>query len=154
MVNAGVIRLKEKPLPAVIRIVGDRALLAPAIPHCGLPFTESAKCQRDRRLDPDRDHPETTYNLTVSEACGDSVPQQIRDVEEFLDSNGRLIADLMRAVDGCTCVIDFSWDFPRDAAGQYNRFSIELLAKLAELKMDLEISVYGIAGRTEPQNGG
>lgn len=39
--------------------------------------------------------------------------------------------------------MDFAWDFPRGSFTQYNCFPSGLLAKLAELQVDLEISVYG-----------
>ena len=140
---------EEKHLPAVIRLCGSRAALERAVLKCTLPFTEAVQCQRERRLNPDREHPETTFNLTVSEACGDSVPQQIRDVEDFLAADGRLITDLIRSVEGSSCIIDFSWDLPSHAIGQSNRFGSSLLSKLAELKIELEISVYGTASEAE-----
>ncbi|MCR9202523.1 MAG: hypothetical protein NXI04_28105 [Planctomycetaceae bacterium] len=81
--------------------------------------------------------------MTVSDADGGCVPQQIRDVEKFLDRNAQIIVAVKQSVAGCTSVMDLAWDFPRSSIGQYNRFPSGLLAKLAELQMDLEISVYG-----------
>lgn len=132
-------------MSAVLRLSGNRSLLETVISQSRFPFTESGKCQRERRLDPEGDHSETTYNLTLSDADAGCLPQQIREVDAFLELNGQLIQEAMACARGCTCVIDFAWDFPRDAIGQYNRFPTQLLGKFAELNIDLEISVYGIS---------
>jgi len=49
----------------------------------------------------------------------------------------------------CKCTIDFSWDFPSDAIGQYNGFPSAFLSRLAELDIMLVVSVYGVTNRTE-----
>lgn len=137
-------------MSTVIRIAGPYDLLAQAITASELPFVESVKSKRER-LDSQNTSAETTYNLTVSTASGDSVPQQIRDVREFLARNGCKITAILAVATGVTGVVDFSWDFPRDAVGQYNRFPADLLAELAKLRLDLEVSVYGYDGDQTPR---
>jgi hypothetical protein len=136
-------------MPAVIRISAKRELLEEAVSRFEFGFEEAHACRRKRRLDPEGVQPTTTYNLTVSEADGDRVPQQIADVEQFLDSHGKRIGEFMRAIEGRGRV-DFSWDFPRDASGQFNRFPHCLLKQLVELNLELEILVYGTEARERP----
>ncbi|WP_150122575.1 hypothetical protein [Rhodopirellula islandica] len=85
---------------------------------------------------------DTSYNLTVSEADGDEVSVQVRDVDEFLNANEQLFAELLRSIPDCHCTIDFSWDFPATSAGQYNCFPTALLNRLGVLGVDLKVSVY------------
>tara|TARA_R110002073_G_scaffold234758_1_gene395966 strand:+ start:267 stop:623 length:357 start_codon:yes stop_codon:yes gene_type:complete len=85
---------------------------------------------------------ETTYNLTVSEADGDEVPVQIRDLDKFLNSNEQQLETLLRLSPSFHCTIDFSWDFPTTSAGQYNCFPAALLTRLGVLGVDLVVTVY------------
>ncbi len=126
----------------MIRISGERQLLANALTACELPFTESARSQRNRRLQPEIKQIDTTYNLTASEADGNAVPVQVQDVETFLNSNDQRLHQLLRSIPGCRCTIDFSWDFPITTAGQYNHFPASLLARLGSLGIELVVSVY------------
>ncbi len=129
-------------MPVVIRITGERHLLGGAVAACGLAFTESAQSRRKRRLNADAHEMETTYNLTVSEADGDEVPVQIRDLDKFLNANEQLLETLLRLIPSCQCTIDFSWDFPTTSAGQYNCFPASLLTRLGVLGVDLVVTVY------------
>lgn len=140
-------RVEECRLPAVLRIAGPRLPLERLISHGGFLFTESLKSRLDRKRDPIGHHDVTTFNLTVSDSSGDSVPQQIRDSEQFLASNCQAIAALLRTIPECSGVLDFSWNFPIQSYGQFNHFSTALMAMLVELGLELEISVYGT---TEP----
>lgn len=129
-------------MPAVIRVAGDRRLLTDVVAASGLPFTESAQYQRRRRLYADACEMETTYNLTVSEADGDSVPTQVTAVDAFFDANEQRIDNLLRSIPGCRCTIDFSWDFPTTSAGQYTIFPAALLSRLGTLGIELVVSLY------------
>ena len=139
-------------MPAVIRIDGDRIHLPAIIAQCGLPFVEAIQSQRSRRHNPNETLSETTYNLTVSEASGDSVPHQIVDADSFLASNAESLRSIFKKVPRCKCTIDFSWDFPGDSIGQYNIFPSCFLSRLVELQITLVLSVYGTTGRSESQN--
>jgi hypothetical protein len=138
-------------LPAVIRIAGERHLLEEAIAAGGLAFIESAQSRRKRRLNADAHEMETTYNLTVSEADGDEVPVQVRDLDEFLNANEQLLEKLMRSIPGCHCTIDFSWDVPTASAGQYNSFPAALLTRLGVLGIDLVVTVYATSEQAANQ---
>lgn len=129
-------------MPAVIRISGSRDRLNKRVLESGLPFVESAQVVRRRRLNPNDGYNDTTYNLTISDANGDSVPVQINEARDYLRRIGPLIEGIRRDVDGCHCVIDFSWDFPQSTLGQYNTFPNELIALLHEFEIALMVSVY------------
>ncbi len=77
----------------------------------------------------------------VSEADGDSVPQQILDTRQFLIAHAKSLANLMNDLENQSKVIDFSWDLPTLSVGQSNRFPCDLLYSLASLDLQLEISV-------------
>lgn len=141
-------------MPAVIRIAGDRTALAEIVAQCGLPFVEAIQSKRERRQNPNASHADTTYNLTVSDASGDSVPQQITEADSFLTSNAQTLRSIIQTAPRFNCTIDFSWDFPRDSIGQYNGFPAAFLSRLAELNITLVVCVYGTTNRTESQNVG
>lgn len=77
----------------------------------------------------------------VSEADGDSVPQQILDTRQFLIAHAKSLANLMNDLENQSKVIDFSWDLATSSIGQSNRFPCDLLYSLASLDLQLEISV-------------
>jgi hypothetical protein len=116
--------------------------------HSNLALAEAIQSQRTRSQSPDASHPDTTYNLTVSDADGDSVPQQIAEADAFLTSIEQSLRSIIQTVPRCKCSIDFSWDFPRDSVGQYNSFPTAFLARLASFDIALVVSVYGVT-RTE-----
>ena len=122
--------------------------------QCGLPFAEAIQSQQERCRNPNVPNSETTYNLTVSEASGDSVPQQIAEADSFLASNGQSLRSIIQNVQRCKCTIDFSWDFPAASIGQYNGFPSAFLSRLVELDIALVVSVYGTSDRTEGHNVG
>ena len=80
----------------------------------------------------------------VSEADGDSVPQQILDTRQFLIAHAKSLANLMNDLENQSKVIDFSWDLATSSIGQSNRFPSDLLRSLVALGIDLEVSVYSI----------
>ena len=114
-----------------------------------LPFTEAGQCLRHRRLDPEGDHPETTFNLSISDADSDAVPQQIRDVEEFLRAHQSQISELLNRVSGSKGGVDFLWGLPSEGM-QYNIFPVSLLSLLAALRIKLKVTVYGMSADTHP----
>lgn len=138
-------QLRNIKLPAVLRITGDRTALAAIAAESHLVLSEAIQSQRERRRKPDALHPDTTFNLTVSDADGDSVRQQITDAELFLTSNEQALRSMIHTLPRYKCTIDFSWDFPRESIGQFNQFPPSLLSLLADLDIMLVVSVYGTA---------
>ncbi len=134
---------EENPLSAVIRLTVKNNSLAPAVARSGLPFTEAIQSMQNRRAVAETDQSEITYLLTASDACGDSIVQQIQEATEFLTSNRGVLKDLAKLAPECKWELDFMWDFPIDSVGQFNRFPPVLLQHLVELNMDLVVSVYG-----------
>ncbi len=126
----------------MIRISGSRHELDQLVAASGLPFVEALAVVRKRRLNPDTDYADTTYNLTISEIDGDAVPGQIDDSVNYLRENGKVIADIHRAANGSHCSLDFSWDFPMGSIRQYNAFPLDLIALLREYNIALTVSVY------------
>ena len=53
------------------------------------------------------------------------------------------ISALLNRMNGLCVVIDFAWDLPSGKI-QYNRFPIASLSLLASLKIELQITVYGL----------
>ena len=133
----------EHSLPTVIRISGNRETVVSAVEKSGLPFRESIQSLRQGAQSTSHSF-ETTFNLVVSEAEGDSVPQQILDTHNFLSTHAKSLADLMSELENASKVIDFSWDLPALSPGQLNRFPRDLLRSFVTLGIDLEISVYGV----------
>ena len=131
------------PTSAGFRISGNRTVLAAIIPRYGLQFTESILLRRQRLQNANESPTDTTYNLTVSDADGDSVPQQITEADSFLATNAKTLQAIIQAVPGCRFTIDFSWDFPSDSTNQYNEFPSAFLSRLVELDITLVVSVYG-----------
>lgn len=129
-------------MPAVIRISGSRHELDQLVGASGLPFVEAMAVVRKRRLNPDTDCANTTYDLTISEIDGNAVPGQIDESVCYLRENGKVIADIHRAVNGSHCSLDFSWDFPMGSIGQYNTFPLDLITLLREYNIALTVSVY------------
>lgn len=134
--------LRGFALPAVIRISGSRHELDQLVAASGLPFVEALAVVRKRRLNPDTDYADTTYNLTISEIGGDEVPGQIDDSVNYLRENGKVIANIHRALKGSHCSLDFAWDFPMRSVGQNNTFPLDLIALLREYNIALTVSVY------------
>ena len=133
----------------MFRITGDRTALESALAESGLPFVESVQSQRERRKTPNTPYPNTTFDVAVSDASGDSVPEQITEADAFLASNEHALKAIVETVPRCEWSIDFSWDFPRDAIGQFNGFPSQFLSRLAQLDITLVVSVYGTAPTTE-----
>jgi len=112
---------------------------------CSLPFEESQACLRARRLAADQHHATTTFNLTISDADGDSVPLQLSDIVVFFDVHHAAIsslADSLRA--DCELTVDVSWDIPARVLGQYNVVSADLMKLLSSLGIELMFSVYRV----------
>ncbi|MFN7841723.1 MAG: hypothetical protein ACK5YR_18995 [Pirellula sp.] len=130
-------------MPTVIRISGNRDSIVSAVEKSGLPFRESIQSLRQGTRSKSRSS-ETTFNLVVSEADGDSVPQQILDTRQFLIAHAKSLANLMNDLENQSKVIDFSWDLATSSIGQSNRFPCDLLYSLASLDLQLEISVYRV----------
>lgn len=84
----------------------------------------------------------STFNYTVSNAPGSEVPVQIREAETFLASHHRELTGLLSngAVEGA--VLDFGWEVPVSAIGQFNRFPTGLLGLCARIGLDLDLSLY------------
>jgi hypothetical protein len=135
-----VFRQGEYSLPTVLRISGKREIIVSAIEKSGLPFRESIQSLRQGARSTSRSF-ETTFNLVVSEADGDSLPQQILDTRQFLSTHAESLADLVKDLENVSKVIDFSWDLATSSIGQSNRFPCDLLYSLASLDLQLEISV-------------
>lgn len=127
-------------MPTVLRISGKREIIVSAIEKSGLPFRESIQSLRQGARSTSRSF-ETTFNLVVSEADGDSLPQQILDTRQFLSTHAKSLADLVKDLENVSKVIDFSWDLATSSIGQSNRFPCDLLYSLASLDLQLEISV-------------
>jgi hypothetical protein len=130
-------------LPAVLRISGNRNDLDERIALSEMPFVEALAVVRKRRLHPDADFTDTTYNLTISDADGDSIPAQIDEAIRYLRRSGHRIAELHRTVVGSRCVIDFSWNLPDGSLTQCNTFPVDLIGLLSDYGIALEVSVYG-----------
>ncbi len=130
-------------MPTVLRISGNRESIVSAIAKSGLPFRDSIQSLRQEARSESRSF-QATFNLVVSEADGDRVPQQILDTRQFLSTHAKSLAELMKDLENVSKVIDFSWDLPALSPGQLNRFPSELLLSLVTLGIDLEVSVYGV----------
>lgn len=129
-------------MPCVLRISGRGLETASFSANCDLPFQEATQSARQRQAASDPLSVEVTYNLTISEASGDSVPLQIAEAEQFLATNASTLERLMQSLPGCRGSLDFSWDFPHDAFGQCNRFPADFLARMAQHGLTLVVSLY------------
>jgi hypothetical protein len=105
-------------------------------------FEESIASARTRERGETTAMDETTLNYVVSDADGGHVPRQIQDAELFLSSHVTELTELLSrpGVDGG--VLDFGWDIPRDAIGQWNRFPSSLLMLCARANLEIEVGVY------------
>jgi hypothetical protein len=130
-------------MPTVLRLTGPRDRICSALGEFSLGFEESVASVRERRLNPDAVIVNSTYNLTVSDAPGDSVPAQLSDCLAYFRSNSATIKKLVAMLDDSALTLDVSWDFPRSAIGQYNTVNTDLMEELASLRISLMFSVYG-----------
>lgn len=130
-------------MPTVIRISGSRETIFSAVEKSRLPFRESIKSLRQSARSTSREL-ESTFNLVVSEAEGDNVPQQVLDTRNFMSTHAKCLKELMNSLEDVSKVIDFSWDLQALSPGQMNRFPRDLLHTLVMLGIDLEVSVYSV----------
>ena len=93
------------------------------------------------------------FNLTISDAAGDSVPLQLDESLAFFRANIAAISRLGNVAADCKLTLDLSWNFPRGTIGQYNTLTAELMGVMSSLGIDLMFSVYDIASRPESPNG-
>ncbi len=129
-------------MPAVLRLSGRRDQLQQSLHGMPLRFVESIASQRRRAAGESCDDEITTFNLTISDADGDRVPEQIRDSSLFLSQNEDAVGALQRLPGVEHLCVDFSWDFPQNGIGQYNRFSCLFLKQCSTLGIDIQVSVY------------
>ena len=126
----------------VLRLSGPFSSLAESLRSAFVPFAEAGQAAKERerrKCGPDDD---STFNFTVSEADGDHVPSQVFEAEAFLREHLDELAEL-RGREGIERgTLDFGWEVPREAIGQFNRFPSSLLSLCATLELDIEVSVY------------
>jgi hypothetical protein len=80
------------------------------------------------------------FNLSVSDASGNNLPQQIRDAKRFLSHNGAEIGRLRRL--RLTAVLDFGVDAGSKTGVFFCRFDKTLISTVAVAGFGLEISYY------------
>ena len=133
--------LQVELMPAVLRISGPFEQLGQSMLAVPFPFEESIASRRRRERGQSAEG-SATFNLTISESDGDRVPAQIEESLLFLSKN----KDAINAIQGLAGVqdlcVDFSWDFPSNSIGQYNRFPASLAKLCGSLGIDIKVSVY------------
>jgi hypothetical protein len=80
------------------------------------------------------------FNLSVSDASGSNLPQQVRDAKRFLARNGKEIGRLRRL--RLTAVLDFGVDAATKGGVFFLRFDQHLISALAVAGFGLEVSCY------------
>ncbi len=83
------------------------------------------------------------FNLTVSDAAGDQLKEQIDDALRFLRANRHELRRLTGRADVDPVEIDFGCDFPYGKTlGRNHRLPIALIRECADLGIEVNISVY------------
>jgi hypothetical protein len=134
-------------MPTVLRVSGIFELLRQSMPLAPFEFTEPVAARTAREREASADNGRSTYNVTVSDAGGDRVPEQIRESAEFLARNSDALRRLRELPGVEKLCLDFSWDFPRTSTGQWNCFPSSFLMACASLEIGLEVSVYAVSER-------
>lgn len=78
----------------------------------------------------------------VSDRDGDLVPLQIEDALEFTRKHHSLLRTVTSSPEVDEAFLDFSWDIPTSAIGQFNRIPPELAALCGTNGVGIEFSVY------------
>jgi hypothetical protein len=129
-------------MSTVLRVTGPFHELATAIAGIGLAFSEAVASKRVRERKSLSHDGRSTFNLTVCDADGDQVPQQIEECERFLNEHADELAKIKKLDCAEKICLDFMWFFPKETLGQFTSFPCSLLTRCVELGIDLEISVY------------
>ena len=80
------------------------------------------------------------FNLSVSDASGSNLPQQVRDAKRFLSRNVAEIGRLRRL--RLTAVLDFGVDAGAKSGVFFCRFDNALISALAVAGFGVEVSYY------------
>ncbi len=132
-------------MPAVLRISGQYEQLQCSVLGIPFPFVESIASRKKRDRGESRDDDTATFNLTISDYDGDSVPAQIEESSRFLLQNMDAING-MRELPGLeNLCVDFCWDFPSTSIGQYNLFPCSFIKLCGTLGIDIQVSVYAVS---------
>jgi hypothetical protein len=133
-------------MPAcVLRVSGPYDHLRNTIRNSPFEFHESIASRRKRERGEASADNRCTFNYTVSDADGDHVPVQVSEAETFLSLHFDRLR-ILRSADGVDDVcLDFGWNFPDKTSGQFNEFPHSLLQKCAELRIDIQVSVYRVS---------
>lgn len=101
--------------------------------------------RRGERRSANSVHEMSGFTVLVSEADGNQFQQQVQDAIAFLRSRSLELARLRSypGVEGVT--LDFGCDFPfKRVCGRFYSLPHELLTECAALRVEVEISVYGV----------
>jgi hypothetical protein len=126
----------------VLRVSGTYAALVSASTDAFVQLVEaraSARARKSKKVDATA---RSTFNYTVSDASGTRVPVQIHDAEEFLSAHLAELTELRSRPGIESVLLDFGWEIPCDANGQFNRFPSALLALCVQARLDIMVSVY------------
>ncbi|HEY0379456.1 MAG TPA: hypothetical protein VGC87_21240 [Pyrinomonadaceae bacterium] len=124
----------------VLRAAGDGFQVEKFLETCTLSpcnvFRKGERKSRDRVWDT------SGITVVVSDASGDEPDRQVREAVSFLKAHRDELARL-RAFDGVTEMgLDFGLN-RKNGFAQYIRFPAELTAIAGELRMGIEVSIYG-----------
>lgn len=133
----------------VLRVTGPHEELSSAILTISLAFSESIASIKARERNDASYDGRSTFNLTVSNADGDYIPQQIVECESFFTEHAVELAMLRKLACVEDVCLDFMWSFPIHQIGQYNHFPCSLLKQCVEFGVELCISVYGTSRQNE-----
>ncbi|QDT89200.1 hypothetical protein Pan161_08270 [Gimesia algae] len=129
----------------VLRLSGPYKELSSSIVNTFAEFTEAISARKDRESGRTTEQDQSTFNCTVSNENGDCVPAQITDAISFLTRHRTDIKELRSRSGVEQAILDFAWDFPRESTGQFNRLPLLLLELCTELRLEIKVTVYGVA---------
>ncbi|QDV16453.1 hypothetical protein Pan153_10820 [Gimesia panareensis] len=127
----------------VLRLSGPHQKLSASVSNSFIEFREAIASQKDRESGKTTEGESSTYLYSVSNADNDHVPTQISDAVNFLTQRQTELKELLSRDGVEQAILDFAWDFPLDALGQFNRFPLSLIDLCAKLGIEIEVSVYG-----------
>jgi hypothetical protein len=129
----------------VLRVTGPYEELRSAIQTIPLEFSEAGASTKARGRNDASYDGRSTYNLTVSDADGDCVPQQMVECESFFTEHANEMAMIRKLACVEEMCLDFMWAFPETIIAQFHRLPASLLKRCGELGVDIEMSVYSCA---------
>ena len=132
-------------MSAMLRVTGPFQELSAALRTVSLKFSESIASTKARERNDSTDDGRSTFNLTVSDADGDRVPQQIAECESFFEQHEAELSRLRKLSCVENICLDFMWFFPRSSQAQFNRLTSSFMKKCGEFGVDIELSVYACA---------